>query len=173
VIRQILDALRRSGSVIIVLREQRVESLPYALLLLLADQVVDSPSAGRSRRTSESVLLVVLRGDLPLGLQVQRAALLLRFDERDQRVLRRSDLSSSPRGQAVEHAEVERANELKVRTWHLIFSSPRRPIGEALGSASGHPQWCELGTRWGYVVFKIISGNRAMNAFSMIIGDTR
>src|SRR4029434_2939427 len=40
VVRQILDALRRSGSVIFVLREQRVEPLRHALLLLLADQVV-------------------------------------------------------------------------------------------------------------------------------------
>jgi hypothetical protein len=40
VIRQVLNALRCSGGVLFVFREQRVESLPYALLLLLADQVV-------------------------------------------------------------------------------------------------------------------------------------
>jgi hypothetical protein len=45
---------------------------------------------------------VVLRRDLLLALGVQRVALLLSFDERDQRVLRRSDLSSSVGAQAVE-----------------------------------------------------------------------
>src|SRR5512133_2505251 len=40
VIRLVFDALCCSASVIFVLREQRLESLPYALLLLLADQPV-------------------------------------------------------------------------------------------------------------------------------------
>ena len=40
VIRQILDAVRCSGGVLFVFREQRVESLPYVILLLLADQPV-------------------------------------------------------------------------------------------------------------------------------------
>ena len=59
-------------------------------------------------------LLVVLRSDLVLGLPVQRVALLLRFDERDQGVFRLSDLSSSAGAESVEYAEVERANEPKV-----------------------------------------------------------
>jgi hypothetical protein len=45
---------------------------------------------------------------------VQGVALLLRFDERDQGVLRRSDLSSSACAQAVKHTEVKRANEPQV-----------------------------------------------------------
>jgi hypothetical protein len=49
-----------------------------------------------------------------LGLGVQRVALLLRFDERDQGVLRLSDLCSSAGGESVDYAEVECANELKV-----------------------------------------------------------
>jgi hypothetical protein len=57
---------------------------------------------------------VVLRRDLLLGPDVQRVALLLRFDERDQGVLPLSDLSSSAGTQTVKHTEVERANELKV-----------------------------------------------------------
>jgi len=39
VIRLVLDALRRSGSMIFVLRERRVELLRHALLLMLADRV--------------------------------------------------------------------------------------------------------------------------------------
>jgi Putative threonine/serine exporter len=42
-------------------------------------------------------------------------------------VLRRSDLSSSTGAEPVEYAEIKRANELQMRTWHLIFSSLRRP----------------------------------------------
>jgi hypothetical protein len=49
-----------------------------------------------------------------LVLDVQGIAPLLRFCERDQGVLRRSDLSSSPGAQAVEHTEVERANVPKM-----------------------------------------------------------
>jgi hypothetical protein len=77
-------------------------------------------------------LLFELRRDLLLGLDVQRVALLLGFTERDQGVLRRSDLSSSSGAQAVEHTEVKRANEPKVCPWHLDFSS-LDTIGE-LGS---------------------------------------
>ena len=59
-------------------------------------------------------MLVVLRRDLLPGLDVQRVAFLLRLCERDQGVLRLTDLSGSAGGEAVEYAEVERANEPKV-----------------------------------------------------------
>jgi len=45
---------------------------------------------------------------------VQGVALLLRFCECDQGVLRRSDLSSSTGAESVEYAEVELANVPKV-----------------------------------------------------------
>jgi hypothetical protein len=84
---------------------------------------------------------VVLRRDLLLGLHVQRVTLRLLLGKRDQGVLRVTDLSSSAGAEAVQHAEVKRANELQVRTWQLVFSS-LDTIGE-LGSwsASGHPLW--------------------------------
>jgi hypothetical protein len=71
-------------------------------------------SARGSRRSSEAVLLVVLRRDLLLALDVQGVAFLLRFCERDQGVLGVTDLSSSAGAQAVKHTEVKRANEPKV-----------------------------------------------------------
>jgi hypothetical protein len=40
-----------------------------------------------------------------------------------------------------------------------------------LGSASGHPQWCELGTQGGYAVIKIISGNRMLVSYSILLID--
>jgi hypothetical protein len=77
--------------------------------------LVSAPhQTGARNSASEAILLVVLRRDLLLRLEVQGVALLLRFCECDQGVLRRSDLSSSTGAQAVEHTEVERANEPKM-----------------------------------------------------------
>jgi hypothetical protein len=69
------------------------------------------------------VLLVVLRRDLLLGLEVQGVALCC-ASVNAIKASSASRISAAARApQSVEHAEVERANEPKVRTWHLVFSS--------------------------------------------------
>src|SRR4030095_4986629 len=107
--------LNPAPGTLFVLREQAPRTAaPCAPAAAGGSGSRDSPSADQSRRTSERSCWSYFAAISCLVLDVQGIAPLLRFCERDQGVLRRSDLSSSPGAQAVEPTEVERANVPKM-----------------------------------------------------------